>query len=98
MFERLIELDDSGNAIILKTENNSINSIIKLNDEEVKELKIKRDAISFYTLNPVINNPLKPECTFTLYTNTNHKIELIYESEDKEELIKFEEFVKNILI
>jgi len=98
MYDNLIEFDDSSNAIILKTDKSSINSIVKLNDNEIKELKIKRDAILFYTLNPVINNPLEPECTFMLYTKNNYTIELIYESEDKEELIKFEEFVKELLI
>ncbi len=98
MFEKLIEFDDSSNAIILKTDKNSINSIVKLNDKEIKELKIKKEAILFYTLNPVINNPLEPECTFIIYTSNNMQIELIYESDDKEELIKFEEFVKSILI
>ncbi|NPA88122.1 hypothetical protein [Caminibacter pacificus] len=98
MYNKLIEFDDSANAIILKTDKESINSIVKLNSKEIKELKIKKEAILFYTLNPVINNPLKPECTFLIYTSNNMEIEVIYESEDKEELIKFEEFVKTTLI
>ena len=98
MYENILSVDDSSNAIILKSDKKSINSIVKLNDKEIKELKIKKESILFYTLNPVINNPLKPECTFIIHTLNNHTIELIYESENKEELIKFEEFVKEILI
>jgi len=94
----VIEIDTSIDAIILKTDKTQINSIVKINEEEIKELKIKKDAILFYTLNPVINNPLKPECTFCIYTSNNIIIEVIYESDDKEELIKFEEYVKSILL
>jgi hypothetical protein len=100
IYNEIVDIDLSVDALFFKTyQAGKINSIVKLNKVEIKEIKLKKSTILFYTLNPVIsNNPLNPECIFNVYLQGNYNIELIYQSEDKEELIKFEEYIKSILI
>ena len=97
-FVDMIELDVPAEAIILKNYNGDISSIIKINDKEIKEMKIKKDAILFFTVSKNYNNPIKPEITFYLYTVNNANIEIIFESDNKEELKELEEYAKSILI
>ena len=97
-FIEIIELDVPANAIILKTNNEKISSIIKINNKEIKEMKIKKDAILFFTVSKNYDNPIKPEITFFIYTLNNAIIELIFESDDKKELKELEEYAKSILI
>ena len=97
-FIEIIELDVPADAIILKNYNQDISSIIKIDDKEIKEMKIKKDAILFFTVSNNYDNPIKPEITFFIYTINNKTIEIIYESDDKKELKELEEYVKSILI
>ena len=97
-FNDFIDLDISANAILLKSYNENISSLIKLNKQEIKEIKIKKEVIAFFTTSTNFDNPIKPEFTINIYTTTKDNIELIYEYEDKETLIKLEEFIKSILI
>ncbi|EDM24301.1 hypothetical protein [Caminibacter mediatlanticus] len=62
-FAEFIDIDVSSNSIILKAFNNNISSIIKIDNKEVKELKIKKEAISFFTLSKNFDNPIKSEFT-----------------------------------
>ncbi len=87
------------NALSIKSNSKSeINSIIKIDDKEVEEMKLKRDAISFFTIKRNLQNPIKPEFSIFIYTTNKIIIEMIFESEDKEELKKLEEYIKSILI
>jgi hypothetical protein len=97
-FVDMIELDVPAEAIILKNYNGNISSIIKINDKEIKEMKIKKDAILFFTVSKNYDNPIKPEITFILYTLNNATVEIIFESDDKKELKELEEYAKSILI
>ena len=97
-FIEMIELDVPADAIILKNYNQDISSIIKIDDKEIKEIKIKKNAILFFTVSKNYDNPIKPEITFFIYTINNKTIEIIYESDDKKELKELEEYVKSILI
>jgi bisphosphoglycerate-independent phosphoglycerate mutase (AlkP superfamily) len=97
-FVEMIELDVPAEAIILKQKQGEISSIIKINDKEIQEMKIKKDAILFFTVSKNYDNPIKPEITFFIYSLNNTIIEIIFESDDKKELKELEEYAKSILI
>jgi len=97
-FSDFIDLDVSSNSLLLKQYNNNISSVIKIDNKEIEEIKIKKDSITFFTISKKLNNPIKPEFTILIYTINNHIIELIYEYEDKKVLEELEEFVKSILL
>ncbi len=97
-FTDFIELDVPSNAIILKTRENQIKSIVKIDDKEISELKIRKEAISFFTLKSNYKNPLKPEFSIFIYTLNNTIIENVYEGTEEKILKELEEYVKSILI
>ncbi len=97
-FSDFIDLDTTSNSLILKQYNNNISSVIKIDNKEIEEIKIKKDSIAFFTISKKLNNPIKPEFTILVYTINNHIIELLYEYEDKKVLEELEEFVKSILL
>jgi hypothetical protein len=49
-YVELIELDVPANALIIKSYQGEINSIIKIDDKEIEEMKLKKDSISFFTI------------------------------------------------
>ncbi len=97
-FVDMIELDVPANAVILKRFEGEINSIVKINDKEIQEMKIKKDAVLFFTVSKNYDNPIKPEFTILIYTANNATIEVIFESDKKTELKELEEYVKSIII
>ena len=49
-FSDFIELDVPANGVILRTFSNGINSIVKIDDKEIQELKIRKNSIEFFIL------------------------------------------------
>jgi hypothetical protein len=97
-FADIIELEVSSNALVIKKIEDEINSIIRIGDKDIEELKIKRDAILYFTCFENLKNPIKPEFTIFLYLLNNQNIELVFESEKENLLREFEEYIKLILI
>jgi hypothetical protein len=93
-----MELDTTANAIIIKSLESEVNSIIKINDKEIEEMKIKKDAISFFTISRNLKNPIKPEFTIFIYTVNNIIIEMVFECDEVKTLEGLEEYIKSILI
>ncbi len=94
----LIELDVTANALVIKSYQGDINSIIKIEDKEIEEMKLKKDSISFFTISRNFKNPIKPEFTIFIYTLNNIIIEMVFESDDIKSLEGLEEYIKSILI
>ncbi|WP_456471371.1 hypothetical protein [Caminibacter sp.] len=97
-FTDIIELDVSAEALILNTTSEDINSIIKIKENEIPQLKIKKEAILFFTVHDNIENPIKPEFTINIYTVNNYLIEFILESDNIEKLKELKEYIVSILI
>ena len=97
-FNDYIELDTSSNSILIKSFSQNNNEIIiKINQKETKEIKLKQDLIQFFTSNSDFSNPLAPEFTIEIYFN-NHIVSIEVTGENKEEIEKFYEYIKSILI
>ena len=97
-FTEYVEIDTSARALLLlafSSENNEIK--IKVDDKEIKEIKLKQDLIEFFTCNEDYSNPLAPEFKVDIYFN-NYIIEYEVVGDDKEEVKKFCEYIKSILI
>ncbi len=95
-FNEIIELDVPADAIILRSVEN--NSVIKIKEIEIEEIKIKKSSISFFTINRNYKNPLKPEFTILIYTLNNIIIESVFEASEEKTLKELEEYIKSILI
>ncbi|WP_457564212.1 hypothetical protein, partial [Caminibacter sp.] len=96
-FSEFIELDVPANAVILRTHKNQIKSVVKIDDKEINELKIRKEAVSFFTISQNYKNPLEPEFTIFIYTSNNIIIENVYEGDEINTLKELEEYVKSIL-
>ncbi len=97
-FNDYVELDTSSKSIILLSYKENHNEIIiKINDKEVKYIKLKQEFIEFFTANEDFSNPLSPEFKIDIYFN-NYKISYEVTGENKEEVKKFFEYIKSILI
>jgi len=97
-FNYYVELDTSSNSILIKSFSQNNNElVIKINEKEIKEIKLKQDLIQFFTSNSDFSNPLAPEFTIDIYFN-NHIVSLEVTGEDEEEIKRFYEYIKSILI
>jgi len=97
-FNEYIEIDTSSNSILVKTYKEKNNEIIlKLNEKEVEEIKFKQDAIELFSSNKDFSNPLSPEFIINVYFH-NYKISIEVVGENKEDIEKFYEYLKSILI
>jgi len=97
-FNDYIELDTSSRSLILKSfSNNSNEIIIKLNEEEMQEIKLKQDAIELFSCNKDFSNPLSPEFIIKICFH-NYVVSIEVTGEEKKEVEKFYEYLKSILI
>jgi len=97
-FNDYIEIDTSSNSILIKTYKENNNEIVvKLNDLEVEEVKFKQNAIELFSCNKDFSNPLAPEFTINIYFHS-YKAAIEVVGENKEEIEKFYEYIKSILI
>jgi len=97
-FNDYVELDTSSNAILIKSFSQNNNEIvIKVNEKETKEIKLKKNLIQFFTSISDFSNPLAPEFTIEIYFN-NHIVSIEVTRENKEEIEKFYEYIKSILL
>ena len=97
-FTDYVEIDTSTKALLLLSFSNENNEIkIKVDDKDVKEIKLKQDLIEFFTCNEDYSNPLAPEFHIEIYFN-NYIITYEVTGEKKEEVKKFCEYIKSILI
>ena len=91
-----IQLDLSIDAILIQSfKNDKMEFIIKLDDEEIEEIKIKKDAINFFTSKAFFENPLASEFTIKVYTSTNNILTLEATGEDIKGLF---EYIKSIIL
>jgi len=97
-FNEYIEIDTSSNSILIKTHKEKNNEIVvKLNDKEVEEVKFKQEAIELFSSNKDFSNPLSPEFIINIYFHS-YQISIETVGENKEEIKKFYEYIKSILI
>ena len=91
-----IQLDLSIDALLIKSfKNEKFEFIIKLDEEEIEEIKIKKDAINFFTSKAFFENPLASEFTIKIYTSTNNILTLEATGEDIKALF---EYIKSIIL
>ena len=97
-FNNFIEIDTASDSILLKRHKEGNNEIIvKLNDEEIEEIKVKQNSIEFFTSKEDFSNPLGAEFYIKIYLN-NYVISYEVTGEEREDIIKFCEYVKSIII
>ena len=97
-FNDYIEIDAVSKAVLFLSHSEGNNEIlIKINDKEIKEIKLKQEFIQFFTCSEDFSNPLAPEFHIEIYLN-NYVISYEVTGDDKEEIKKFCEYVKSILI
>ncbi len=97
-FNNYIKIDTVSKAVLFLSCNEENNEIlIKINDKEIKEIKLKQEFIQFFTCSEDFSNPLSPEFHIEIYFN-NYVISYEVTGDDKEEIEKFYEYIKSILI
>jgi len=97
-----LELDLSLEIFIFKRTDKEILSTIKVNDKEVKELKIKKSAVLFTTFDETDETDFKIE----VYPTNNQLITLSYklkyeyakDENIKNEFDKFKEYIKSLIL
>jgi len=101
-FIEYLELDLSLEIFIFKRTDKEILSTIKVNDKEVKELKIKKSAVLFTTFDETDETDFKIE----VYPTNNQLITLSYklkyeyakDENIKNEFDKFKEYIKSLIL
>ena len=97
-FNDYIEIDTASKSILLLSYSEGNNEIlIKVNEKEIKELKLKQEFIQFFTCNEDFSNPLAAEFKIDIYFN-NYIVSYEVTGENSEEIKKFYEYVKSLLI
>ena len=92
-----IQIDDSIDAILLQNfKNDKIEFILKLDEEEIEEIKIKKDAINFFTSKAFLENPLASEFIIKIYTSNNNILTL--EAAGEEDIKPLFEYLKSIIL
>jgi len=101
-FIEYLELDLSLEIFIFKKTDKEIISTVKVNNKEVKELKIKKESILFTTFDETDENDFIIE----IYPTNNQLITLSYKLKDeyvkdeniKNEFEKFKEYIKSLIL
>ena len=92
-----IQLDTSIDALLIQRfKDEKIEFIIKLNDEEIEEIKIKKASIDFFISKKYFENPLASEFIIKVYTSTNNIITL--EAAGEENIKALYEYIKSIIL
>ena len=92
-----IQIDTSIDAILIKNfRNDKMEFIMKLDDSEIEEIKIKKDAINFFTSKAFFENPLASEFTIKVHTSTNNILSL--EAAGEENIKALFEYIKSIIL
>jgi hypothetical protein len=97
-FVNLVEFDPTSEALIFKTKNDDINSLILFEDKEIEFLKIKKSAIAFFIISENFKNPIAPEITIKIYTLNNKIIQAEFTGSDAKLLNELKEYVSSIII
>ena len=91
-----IQIDTSIDAVLLQSfKDNKMEFFMKLNDEEIEEIKIKKASIDFFISKAFFENPLASEFTIKVYTSTNNILTLEATGEDIKGLF---EYIKSIIL
>ena len=97
-FNDYIKTDVSSNSILILSASESNNEIIiKINEKQINEIKLKKDFIQFFTVSEDFSNPLAAEFHIDIYFN-HYIITLEVTGENKEEIKNFCEYLKSIII
>ncbi len=97
-FNDYIEIDTVSKTILLLSNSEGNNEIIiKINDKEIKEIKLKQEYIEFFTCSEDFSNLLAAEFRIDIYFN-NYIISYEITGEKSEEVRKYCEYVKSVLI
>ena len=92
-----IQLDLSIDAILLKRfKNEKIEFILKLDDIEIEEIKIKKNAINFFISKGDFETPLGNEFLIKIHTSTNNILTLEAAGENNVKVLF--EYVKSIIL
>ena len=92
-----IQLDLSIDAILIKNfKNEKFEFIIKLDEKEIEEIKIKKAAINFFIAKKDFNTPLGNEFLIQIYTSTKNILTL--EANGEEEIRTLFEYIKSIIL
>ena len=93
-----LEIDLSLDIFIFKTNTKDFKSIVRVNEKEVKEIKIKKDAILFTTFD---EDPLANLFFIEIFPQNNHIITLTFSLKNenlKDDFEKFKEYIKSLIL
>jgi len=96
-FIEYLELDLSLEIFIFKKTKKELISTVKVNNKEVKELKIKKESVLFTTFDAKSDS----DFTIEIYPTNNSIITLSYILKDenlKDEFDKFKEYIKSLIL
>ena len=92
-----IQLDISIDAILINSfKDEKIEFIIKLDDIEIEEIKIKKSAINFFIAKGDFDNPLGSDFLIKVHTSTNNILTL--EATGEEDTKPLFEYIKSIIL
>ena len=97
-FMRYLEIDLSLEVLIFKTEIKEFTSKVSINKKEVKELKIKKEAVLFTSFDEDEN---KDYFIITIYPKNNFLISIEYTLKEKnyeEDFKQFKEYLKTLIL
>ena len=97
-FIHYLEADLSLEIFIFKKEEKEFISKVTINEKEVKEIKIKKEAILFISFDEDEKNE---SFSLTLYPKNNFLISVEYTLKDKtlkEDFTKFKEYLKALIL
>ena len=97
-FMNYLEIDLSLEIFIFKKESKEFKSTVKINNEETKEIKIKKESILFTSFD---ENEKENTFIIKIYTLNNYIITLTFsliEESLKDDFTKFKEYMKSLIL
>ncbi len=97
-FIHYLEIDLSLEILIFKTEIKEFTSKVSVNEKKVKELKIKKESISFISFD---EDESKDYFIITIYPKNNFLISIEYTLKEKnyeEDFKQFKEYLKTLIL